>query len=61
MQVNASLLELIEASNKKITPCDWTNLPMENPGKYYTHSFLALSPACLDVIKLLHLNVKYSG
>lgn len=36
MQVNASLLELIEASNKKITPCDWTNLPMENPGKYYT-------------------------
>lgn len=50
MQVNASLLELIEASNKKITPCDWTNLPMENHGKYYTHSFLALSPTCLNTV-----------
>lgn len=31
-EVNASLLELIEASYKKISPCDWTNLPVENPG-----------------------------
>ncbi|KAI5657649.1 hypothetical protein M9H77_26442 [Catharanthus roseus] len=31
-EVNAALLELIEASKKNISPCEWTNLAKESPG-----------------------------
>lgn len=33
-QVNQALLELIRASEMKISPEDWTNLPEQSSGKY---------------------------
>ncbi|PSS04468.1 Aminoacrylate hydrolase [Actinidia chinensis var. chinensis] len=33
-KVNQALVELIDASERKISPYDWTNITVESPGKY---------------------------
>ncbi|KAK9204590.1 hypothetical protein WN943_014852 [Citrus x changshan-huyou] len=35
-QVNQTLIDLIKASEKKISPQDWTNLPQTSSGKHAT-------------------------
>lgn len=41
-QVNQALIDLINASEKKISPQDWTNLPQTSSGKHTTNKIVSL-------------------
>lgn len=59
-EVNQALLDLIQASNTKMCPQDWTNLPMKSPGwlRFKTNSEED-SNLMIIILRKLHLSLLY--
>ncbi|XP_052203741.1 uncharacterized protein LOC127808804 [Diospyros lotus] len=56
-EVNQALLELIEASEAKISPHDWANLPTQSSG--WTVTRISFGSTMVDTLDKLHLLLLY--